>query len=225
MFKKSLKPDFPLISLVAVNLIIISFCAYFGDPPNEHFKEEKFATWVSFGQLLICSLFALQIFWVRRKYLTSGSFWIWALMSTGFMYLAADEIFKAHENIDLMIHKMLNIRETGISDRLDDIIVAGYGFLGIGLLWYFRDEMTYFKSSASMFKVGFAFLFLMVILDLFGNRNDILPMFISSEKKSLTIRAWLGVIEDSNKLLAEVMFIGALFECSKTAGQLRRITV
>ena len=136
--------------------------------------------------------------------------------------MAADEIFKAHENIDLAIHRILNIRETGVTDRLDDLIIASYGFIGIGVFWHFREEIKNFKSPGPLFITGFIFLFLMVGLDLFGNRNDILSMIISNEARSLTIRAWLGVFEDSNKLLAEVMFIGALFECSKIAVQTKR---
>ena len=47
-----------------------------------------------------------------------------------------------HESIDNGIHYVLKLRETAITDRLDDIIIGIYGLGGIGILYYYRDEIV-----------------------------------------------------------------------------------
>ena len=47
---------------------------------------------------------------------------IWLLVSIGFAYLALDEALSIHESIDIAGHWLLGATETGVTDRVDDLI-------------------------------------------------------------------------------------------------------
>ena len=92
---------------------------HYGYRPDQYFKEGRFATWVSFVQLLACSLLSFRVFLVRRNFLKNGrkngSFRVWILMFVGFLYLAGDEILMGHENIDFFVHRVFDMQETGLT--------------------------------------------------------------------------------------------------------------
>lgn len=67
-----------------------------------------------------------------------SSFWrdpsvVWAIIASGFLFLAADEVLRIHENLDQLIHYVFGLKETNLTDRIDDLIVGMYGLVGIGV--------------------------------------------------------------------------------------------
>ena len=49
---------------------------------------------------------------------------VWIAVAIGGAFLAMDDKFMLHENVDKAIHSLLSCEETKHSDRLDDIIVG-----------------------------------------------------------------------------------------------------
>jgi hypothetical protein len=120
--------------------------------------------------------------------------------------LAADEIFKIHENIDFLIHRVFGIQETGLTDRIDDFLVGLYGLLGIGVLFAYRNQLKTYREAFPFFIFGFVLLFSMVAFDVVTNRNDILPL-IFDHHLAATLYTYLSLAEDSLKIFAESFFI------------------
>ncbi|MGH1428568.1 MAG: hypothetical protein ACRBEE_11565 [Arenicella sp.] len=177
---------------------------------NEPFKEGGFITFFSAIQLLIVSRLSYNIY-RERESSTHISFWqkpnlIWLLISMGFLFLAFDESLKIHERIDRLIHYVFNIQETGLTDRIDDLLVGLYGLIGLVVLFVYRNEMKACKAQFSLFVIGFVFLFVMVGLDVMTNRKDIV-LFFFEENMAAVLHRWLSFAEDAMKLLSEAFFI------------------
>ncbi len=117
-----------------------------------------------------------------------------------------------HENIDHQIHYVFNLQETILTDRIDDVIIGLYGLAGIGVLIAYRDELKTYREALPFFTCGFVLLFTMVGLDLFTNRNDILPvLFDHHHNKPAVFYPWLSHAEDWLKVFAEAFFILAFY--------------
>ena len=93
----------------------------------KHFGEFHFVTWFSFAQLLFLSVLSAKIFDIdvsgKTKHILRSAGFIWAIIAFGFFFLALDEIFLIHEIIDVAIHTVFNIEETGLTDRIDDVLI------------------------------------------------------------------------------------------------------
>ena len=59
------------------------------------------------------------------------------VMGAGFVFLAADDAFLIHENLDFKIHAALGIETTTWTDRIDDILIGVYGVVGLAVLFIF----------------------------------------------------------------------------------------
>jgi hypothetical protein len=200
---------FSLDLLAVVVALIINFYS-----DVNHFAEEGFITILSVLQLLAISCLSFNVF--RARSATRVSSWwndpsvFWLVISFGFLFLAADELFMIHEHADVLIHKAFNIQETALTDRIDDIIMAVYGLAGIGILITFRDELKIFTASLPFFIWGFGFMFLMIALDVLTNRNDILPILFD-KNRAVVLHAWISHVEDSLKIFAEAFFLLAFY--------------
>ena len=112
------------LNSLAVSTALMLSC-YTG---TDHFQEGRFITLFSTLQLLVISWLShrvLQVRSVTRK----QSLWrdpsaVWGIISIGFLFLAADDFFTIHENIDSLIHSIFKLQETGLTDRIDDILVG-----------------------------------------------------------------------------------------------------
>ena len=71
---------------------------------------------------------------------------VWGLIAGGFVFLAVDEALQIHERLDFVIHKALNIRETALTDRLDDAIIATMLF-SVWAPYGISDGNCYFSSQ------------------------------------------------------------------------------
>ena len=186
---------------------------------------------VSFIVLIAIAVVCVRIHAVRRGPEAAwfgGTERIWLLISLGFVFMALDEALSIHENIDVLLHRMLAMRETWLTDRLDDVIILGYGVAGLLILYAHRAEFRGLLDYRRHFVVGFLFLIAMVALDLLSNRRDFL--YATGLERSLvpSVHHVLEVAEELTKLLAEAAFmLGFLsiyrqFAASRPAGPARQ---
>jgi hypothetical protein len=136
---------------------------------------------VSFVLLLAIAWLCRAIYDLRHEDGTgafTGKSRVWLLMSLGFLYLAIDELFSIHEGIDLFIHWLFAMRETGLTDRIDDVVVLAYGILGVAVLWSHRSELAVSRPALPYLLLGFSFLLLMVALDALTNRMDFIRRYL-----------------------------------------------
>lgn len=217
MDTKNISHQTLLILLIVFDVLLIAFSVIFPHDPKAYFKEFHIITWISAIKLLTVSYFAWKTYKIRTKETEDSGFSsqtkIWLLISIGFLFLFLDEVALIHENIDKLIHILLGMEETGLSDRLDDLIVIIYALVGIFILHKFKDEILRFKNAIPYIVVGFFFLIIRTVIDILTNRADIIPKFIKNEELLLTTSNFLAVAEGSGKLLAETFFIVAFYYC------------
>ncbi len=129
-----------VLSIVFIDVVILAAAALTGTPPDQYFKEGKAITWLSFVQLLATAALSWHIYTLRKNAPESKPqrhlHRLWLIIAAGFVFLAVDEIAGIHEGIDHLIHAFMNMEETGLTDRIDDVIVMAYGLVGIGVLYY-----------------------------------------------------------------------------------------
>ena len=136
------------------------------------------------------------------------------------MFLSIDEVARLHENMDRFIHKRIfHMKETALSDRIDDLIIGVYALFGIGTMWFFRDELKKYYKVIPYFAISFIFIFSMVIVELITNRFDVFPYFISSHSLAKSLYKLGKIVEESLKLFAEGILVGAFYYCLQLAKQ------
>ena len=184
--------------------------------PVRYFGEHEFITWISTAQLLVVAGLSYKIFQlgrlndyaVRDAWRSPGV--VWLIVSLGFVYLACDEYFLFHENIDRWIHSLFGIEETGLTDRIDDLLVGLYGIIGILTFYVYREKILKVKPMLPYFALGFTLLFTMVVLDVVSNRSDILSTSMSADRADRVLMV-LAVAEESFKVLSEIFFLVAFY--------------
>lgn len=214
--------SFWAVLIFDLSIILVGVANSFFDPDNplESFAEWGFVTLLSGFQLLFIGLISWEIYRIRRKGkgVWEKSRYIWVILGFGFIYLAFDEVFEFHEGFDYLIHQQLGIEETGLTDRLDDIIVISYLLVGLHLLNISRDEIKKFRNAFGPMRFAFALVILMSIVDVVSNRRDIISHFIQNEDWSYTIFIGLNIVEEAAKLVAS----GIIFA---TGIQFRKIAI
>lgn len=110
--------------------------------------------------------------------------------------------------MDLAIHGILGMRETWWSDRLDDLLLAVYGVVGIAVLWSYSSEILRFRHCCRLLKIGFVLLFLSVIGDVTANRPDFF-VWLFGEASGEPVQALVGGAEELLKVLGETVFLMA----------------
>jgi len=219
--EKKLSAHMLLIYLLLFDIIatIAAIAIGFHDgKPLRYFGEGYFITWISALQLCTISWLAFSTLNARR--LQAGHFHfrdpflIWALISIGFLFLAFDDLFMIHESIDKKIHYFFNMKETGLSDRIDDFIIGLYGILSISILYVYREEMKNYRQALPFLVYGFVLLFAMVALDALTNRKDVLSFLIERRDLVKSVYISLSILEDSLKILAESCFLAGFYAVS-----------
>lgn len=223
-----------LVIILSIDVIAIIIALVMGKYPEQYFEEGAFITYLSFFQLLAASILAFVIFTIRKRKVGGTDklvcpclkgrktpFLVWLIIAIAFVYLSLDEICMIHERLDYFIRQIFNIKKTGFTDRIDDIIVGCYGLLGLITLYFSREEFKKYKDAFPLLKIGFVFMFLMVALDILTNRDDILKMFISNPYVLTRLFSWLSAIEDMFKIIAEGVFVAAFYYCFEIARRLR----
>lgn len=165
---------------------------------------------VSFIVLMAIAVVCARIYAARRgpeAGWLAGTERIWLLMSLGFIFLALDEALSIHETLDVLIHRVFALRETWLTDRVDDLIILVYGIAGILILYAHRSEFTGLAGYRVYFVIGFLLLVAMVVLDLLSNRRDFLYATGLTRSWVPPIHHALEVAEELTKLLAEASFL------------------
>ena len=187
---------------------------------QHQFGDSGFITYFSAIQLLIASFLACKVFQIRSQKMFilpwRSSSAIWLLISAGFCFLALDDLLMIHESTDKAIHAILRMQETGLSDRIDDVIVGLYGLLALGAFAAYRKELKRYLAALPFAVAAFVLLFAMVGVDIMTNRNDLLLTMFSLEQV-IDIKSWIFVLEEGLKLLSEAFFIVAVHSCLQIA--------
>lgn len=203
------------ISVFVVETVVICLCILMGQKYGDVFRlfrEDGFATWASFIQLLILSLLSSTILFLRCR--TTGRIAIhlfWALSALGFVILALDEKLMWHERFDFFVHDFFKIEETAVTDRIDDVIIGIYGLIGMVAIYLYRHEIGQYAQVNLLLALGFVLLFTTVLLDILVNRYDIIPAIFSEGPFARRLYRWGPVFEESIKLTAEGVFISAFY--------------
>ncbi|MEL6902721.1 MAG: hypothetical protein AAFP07_17400 [Cyanobacteria bacterium J06606_4] len=219
-----------LIRVLGLNVLAlvgtIAVSAPFGQVYRQ-FEDGGFVTYFSVIQLFIVSYFSYKIFKTRSQHIKrpwKSPIAIWGIISLGFSFLALDDLLMIHEWLDKVIHGIWQIEETGASDRIDDLIVGGYGIIALGLLAYYRRELKKYPTALPYVVIAFVLMFSMVGVDALTNRDDLLMMMFSPDVTQ-NIMSWIFIPEESFKTLSEAFFIVAAHSCYRTAQKLTLQTV
>lgn len=164
--------------------------------PARYFGEGRpgtTATVIAFAAAAVAS-------WLVRGDLKPDRFArFWAMAAAGFLYLARDDEFKIHENLDIAIHALLGLdAQAGISDRLDDAILASYPVFAALVALPFRRELLRLRWCVLMLGLAFCGFGMMLVF-------ESLPYDNALQKRAL------GAAEESSKLLGAVAMLMAIF--------------
>ena len=213
-----------LYILLGINTFLIILGLFVGTHEEVFGKEASYITWVSFAQLLSVSIISYKTFNERVKSITKKEAIIWAIIAVGFLFLSIDEVARIHENMDSFFHKrIIHMKETSITDRLDDLIIGIYALFGIGILYNFRNELKKFKRATPYLITSFLLVFLMVITELVSNRFDLLPFLIQDKNIAMSIYDFCKIAEETLKLYAEVVMISGFYLCLQISKELNKL--
>ena len=179
-----------------------------------HFKEGRLITFLSSFHLVAIALLSWIIYESERSEKNVDSkknqSFIWLLIAMGFLFLAFDEVMKIHESIDFFVHDVFSIKETALSDRLDDLLVLLYVLVGAGLLYANRQTLLRFLPFVkSSMITGFILVGVMIVLDALTNRHDLIT--------NDALHDLFSILEEVAKILAEYVFLMAVYRCWKRA--------
>ena len=219
----TLPPSRFLLRLVSIDLLALTLAlgmgvVLYGDP-SAYTGEGEPVTWLSFAHLLASGGLAGVVFRLRthgRPPLCGwrDSRWLWLLLAFGFLFLAVDEVARLHESFDRSVHRILGMQETGLSDRLDDAIVLGYGVLGAAVLCVYRAELADYREVLPLVTCGAILFLFMQGLDTAGTRDDVFRAIGVPDEGVGILRSWLGGIEEALKLCTEAALLGSVYTCA-----------
>ena len=222
------RPPFPcapptfLLCLVCVDFLAVLLALGLGfawhHSPTAYTGEGDPITWLSFAHLLAVSGLAGGVFYCRTGGSPDRAVWrhpafVWLLIALGFLFLAVDEVAKIHESLDRFTHRLLQRPETGLTDRLDDAILLGYGLSGALVLYVYRSELLSYRAVLPLVTCGFMLFIFMGLLDALVNRPDVFLFMGIGQEGSESLGKWLGGVEEGLKILAEAAFLGAAYTC------------
>jgi hypothetical protein len=180
-----------------------------GDP-RRRFQEGQSMTWLSAAHLVAMGLIAWRILVLRkaqtRQPILRSPLLIWALMAAGFLFLAVDELFEIHEQVDHAIHSLFGIAETSLTDRIDDLLILLYLVIGLAAVYIARGELLRYRRTLPFFAAGLVLALVMVVLDVLTNDVDPLRMLLPRAYLG-PVFLWAPVAEDAFKVLAEAFFL------------------
>ncbi len=179
---------YTVVTTAVIILFILGYLQY--KNPVEHFYEGRPGTYFSFFLLLFSAYYSYKVYKLRKKY-------IWLIFSIGFVYLGLDEIIAIHEKIDWLFHQIFRIKETKITDNLDNLVLVIYAVVGIILIKRNIKELRqgYFLN---FFLTGMALFLFMIIADIINSAGLLFPEIFE-------------MVEELTKLLAESSFLLGIY--------------
>ena len=224
-FESLRKRPFQVILGFDIIVILLALSNSFFDPNN---PQEAFVGWaftlISGSQLLFIGLISWNIQIKRMKEVGEekrNSRYIWFIIGMGFVFLALDEAFELHEEIDFLIHNRFGIEETGLSDRIDDLVVMTYFIIGMVFLYLSRTELMRFTDAFEHARLAVVLVIVMMTMDVFANRKDVLSWFIHDEDWCYSVFKALNILEESAKLLAGGVILATGISCRTISIQLQ----
>jgi hypothetical protein len=203
----------PLLSLDTVLIVLAVYLGISSHNPLKFFDEGGFITWVSALKLFVIAVLSFMILFYscqeQKEFSWKSPSAIWLLIGLGFVFLAGDELLELHEKADEIIHQALALKETRFLDRIDDLIIGFYLFLGVVFLYVSRHEMLRYLKIYPYIIMGFIISIIMVFLDMYTN-------LAPGDWISPTILR-LSIAEDVLKVYAESCFLMAFFHAMQKA--------
>jgi len=133
------------------------------DNPGRYFGEGRPGTTASVLGLLVASWTCWSI-WRKDGGKGYGPFWLVA--SLALLFLAIDDQFKVHENLDAGVHALLGLDGTsGWSDQLDALILLLYLLIGVWIAWRHRWRLVRLRWAMLFGVVAVACFGVMLTLD------------------------------------------------------------
>ncbi|MBL7070893.1 MAG: hypothetical protein ISS26_01820 [Candidatus Omnitrophica bacterium] len=213
------------ISLTVLAAAAVLLISWNTGPFFYHFADVRLVTIYSFLQLLataftcylICKAVEPEFSLNWRKNASARPFLICGI---GFIFLGLDEILSLHENIDKLIHHVLFIKETTMTDHIDDVIVLIYGLVAIVFIKDFIREFRKHPYMILMLVCGFLMFFTMFCLDYITNSVESFTQFFSDAPYSdlLHTRDIFRMAEDSAKVMGESFFLAAFISALANTG-------
>ena len=197
--------------------LAISLAVVLDVSPDTYFGEidqSGYITYLSFIQLSIAAVLSLKIYRkVRFSRQLNKTSWFWLIACIGLFFLALDDVIGLHEQIDFWIHDWFELKETNLTDLIDDLVVVGYLAIFLVYVAFKWQTIKVFQRSFIFFQLGFILALVMAVLDLFSNNTLFISMVTEEEELISAIQEWFGAIEDSAKIFAEGMFIIGIYKC------------
>ncbi|MEB3286220.1 MAG: hypothetical protein VKJ04_01830 [Vampirovibrionales bacterium] len=219
-----LKGRFSFAKLPVAQLIILLFlfdaglliyAVSLGNRPTSFMGEGKFITHLSFFQLMACGVTGLAAYFASgayRQFLSSPAA-VWLIIGLGFLFLGIDEVTQIHENLEKWILAAFHLPKNNITDRMDDFIILLYGLIGLGVIGRNFGYLRQFKDALPWVITAGVVAFASVMLDTLSHKPDIMVMLYKSFgwtwDRNSNLMEWLGVGEESGKIMAELFFLGA----------------
>jgi hypothetical protein len=183
--------------------------------PGLYFGEGRFTMLFSCAQLLAVAVFAFRIFHARRLSSIHRPWFaphnLWMLIAAGFVFLACDEAFQIHEQVDQAVHGGFSITQSDLTDRLDDFLIGGYLLVGLSTLWTFRSELRHFRAMLLPLLIGFVFAGLSVACDIAGHHQDLFRALGADKAQAGGLAQWADVGDGAFTLFAEGCFVVAFY--------------
>jgi hypothetical protein len=124
------------------------------------------------------------------------------------------EVLDVHVWLDSTIHEKLNIKETGLSDRIDNAITLGFTLVAFAASVTFRLRPAA-PAVRLAFVSGFAFIFSASILDFLSNRPDFLLLALNENTFAFTLSDYMNFIEEAFENIAASWFLIGLIEYAR----------
>ena len=204
---------FPLLFFDTVMIVLAIYLGVSTANPLKFFEEGQFLTWISAFHLIATAVLSFMILLNSCQGQKKSSIrfpgTVWIFIAAGFLFLAADELLQLHEKADALIHSVLDMKETRMSDRIDDLIVGFYLMAGAGYLYGYRRELFRYLELYPFIITGFVISIIMVFLDMYTN-------LAPGDWISPTIYR-LSIAEDALKIYAELFFFMAFYDAAQKA--------
>jgi len=155
---------FILLVLCLATVAVLIWLGYaWHNEPHHYFRERKIGTYLSFVNLLATGGVSAL---VARRLGPAPFARFWWLMAGLLVWMACDDLFIIHEDMDRAIHALLGLDPNHpITDHLDDLIVASYGMAALALAWIHRAHLASFPWMVMILAVAFGLFAAMVVLD------------------------------------------------------------
>jgi hypothetical protein len=173
-------------------------------------------------EFLAAAACAFRVFTARRagarfRDCLRAPYLVWALIGIGFVYLPIDQVCSLHQKMDEGIHHILALRETPLSDRIDDAILALYMLTGLTVVIAYRRELMRFDIRRPMF-IGFACALVSVVFDAVSDRPDVAIWIIGRPgDAAFLLNGIFEVVEAFTQIAAVSWFLVAMYTASLLA--------